>query len=212
MAQIKRYLSHIEFFKGERRCANPEYRVDCIEFITEWIPRQHEIIGCQMNLWEAKVLRLLSGVKELALVVNYQEWMSAANRGNYENAFKGMSKFYPLMKNTCTAGGDDKCGVKVYKNITSNSSWSQQHSMHEKFLLGRTWNPEKDAVETSVIYGSFNLSQTASKGNWESILVFRNNDDLWSDLCMNFMLAWYDSNSIPWEDLSRDQNSDVRTS
>jgi hypothetical protein len=208
--QRKNYESHIAFFEAERRCKNPEYRVDCIEFIKDWIPKQQEIIGCQMNLWEVEVLQLLTHTMELAIVVNYHPWMDKTNKGHYEKAFKSMNEFYPRMKKTMSSGAEDKCGVKVYKNFTSNAGWEQQHIMHEKFLLGRTTSPGENTIKTSVIYGSFNLSQTAAKGNWESILVFNKNDDLWVDLCKNFMIAWGDSRSIPWEDLC--QGSDLRQS
>ena len=183
--------------------ADPEFRVDCYEAISEWIPRQRCIWGCQYSLYEDGILEMLCNAESCNIIVNYEDWMNGELNNEWEQErFERISYFYPRIKNNThleiyhlsdgTSGFplieflesippafDLPCGIQLYKGEPSGQR-RYRSDMHQKYMIGLSYDDEM-----SIVFGSFNLTRKAPS-NIESILLIKANMELTCNILLDF--------------------------
>lgn len=201
----------------------PKFYTNCIETVLDWLDKYDIILGMQMNLTHPVVLHKLTQ-KNCRIIIQHHSWMDCAdqrtNSGIKKN-FLRAKEIYPLLnwknnpehqmeivellnKYAEEDEGDHPArelnergmGIGVFKHIPRENEFPS--IMHHKFLVGSRLKNGRYSVE-SVIYGSFNLSSSATN-NLESILVWENNPQLAAHLYTEFVMTCNTSQVTLWED------------
>ena len=204
----------------------PKFYTNCIETILNWLDKYDIILGMQMNLTHPDILHKLTQ-KNCRIIVQYHPWMDCANRRTdlgIKKNFLRVKEIYPLLnwknnpehqmeivellnKYAKDDEGDHPAhklnekgmGIGVFKHIPRENEFD--YIMHHKFLVGSRLKNGRYSVE-SVIYGSFNLSSSATN-NLESILVWENNPQLAAHMYVEYMVTCNTSQVTLWEDFVR---------
>lgn len=199
---------HISVMKKKAYSKDPELRLDCIECVKDWLARAYAPVGCVFNIWEYDILDILGNSDAFSVIVNFQPWMINEEKEYFESAFKQMdwlARSSPAMVPMSKGGkleitGDYfswRKGLHVYARW---DDYGNQALMHEKFLISEMIESDDGAMEA--LYGSFNMPQSGSKKNLESILHFKqNSQDIILDLGLNFELILESKYTYRWEDL-----------
>ena len=186
---------HISVMKKERSSKDPELRIDCIECVKEWLDGAYAPVGCVFNLWEYDILDSLGDKDAFSIIVNFQPWMINREKGIFESAFKQMdwlARRSPAMT-PWRKGGNLGKGQESFpweEGLYVCARWYDyvnQALMHEKFLISVMYESCSGGMEA--LYGSFNMPQSGSKKNLESILHFKeDSQSIVCDLGLNFEL------------------------
>ena len=127
--------------------------------------------------------------------------MIAEEKGVFDSAFKQLEW---LAQNTQRKGSFSfpyEEGLHVYARW---DDYGNQALMHEKFLVASYLDEETNDVGVEGLYGSFNMPQSGSKKNLESILHFkRNSEDIIMDLGLNFELILESKYTFHWRDMHK---------
>lgn len=139
----------------------PCFVVEPYELIKEWIPRQEWINAAMFEASDGSILQLLAEEANTRLIVSAKEWMNDPN--HYSG--KLVHHWYPKMEGVYVWHPEDK---KIL--------------MHQKYLYGF------DGFNTSLIMGSFNITENA-KRSMESVLFIRKcSFSLAKDIETDFMI------------------------
>jgi len=175
-----------------QRCltCEPLFTGRCYELICDWIPKQELIIGCQYEISDLHILRLLDNTPSLRLILDGGTWLSST-------ANKAINARYWLRKKDWGTAllHASKEGVEIdfidsidlqnflkkhypkalLSSIHVYRKTNEYDHMHQKWLMGvgSRFNQAtgQNQVTASLIYGSYNISNNA-KSNIESALYF----------------------------------------
>ena len=192
---------HISVMQKEAVSKDPELRLDCIECVKDWLDEVWGPVGCVFNIWEYDILEKLANQDSFCVIMNFQPWMVSEEKGVFDSAFNQLEW---LAQNTQSKGSfsfPHEEGLHVYARW---DDYGNQALMHEKFLIAQKWDEERGHNGVEALYGSFNMPQSGSKKNLESILHFKkNSEDIICDLGLNFELILQSKYAFHWRDLRK---------